>query len=148
MLMNRTNPVGLPQRVFEELFNEPFFAVAPFRLNGSGRPTTEAGNLPLDITETDRDLIVTATVPGFTRDQVSIEVADGVLRIAAEQAQESEERNEKYHRRERRTGALTRMLRLPTQVQEDKAQATLKDGVLTLTLPKLEKPQPRKIAVT
>ncbi|MBY0308290.1 MAG: Hsp20/alpha crystallin family protein [Phycisphaerales bacterium] len=147
MLTARTNGNGLTlPHVFEELLREPFFAVAPTRLGGAER-AGDQGTLALDVSETERELVIRATLPGFTRDQVSIEVADGVLRIAAEASEETDQGNERYHRRERRVGSLTRMVRLPVPVQEDKAQAQLKDGVLTLVLPKHEKVLPRKIAV-
>lgn len=148
MLMARQNhPVAFPQRVLEELFQEPFFAVAPMRMNGPGKGSVDAGNLPLDIAETEREVVVRATVPGFTREQISVEVSEGVLRIVAEQTEETEQGDTRYHRRERRIDTLARAVRLPVAVREDGAQAALKDGVLTLTLPKFEKPQPRKIAI-
>jgi HSP20 family protein len=89
-------------------------------------------------------------MPGFRKDDVRVEVRDGVLTISAEVNEEKTQEgtgDEKFLRRERRYSSLTRSMVLPTPVHEEKATAQLKDGVLTLTLPKHEKALPRNISV-
>lgn len=136
--------------LLDELFSEPFFAVAPLRSVGEG--ASEFATLPVDIAETEKEVIVRASLPGFKKDGISIEVHDGVLTISAEFDEECEEKSpenskEKFHRRERRMMSVKRSVALPVAVDDEKAKAELKDGVLTLALPKHEKVMPKKISV-
>ena len=92
-------------------------------------------------------LVAELEVPGLKRDQVDISVGGGELSI---QIQRPEFRQDEvtYHRRERPVGTFTRVLRLPADVDADRINAELRDGVLTISLPKAESAKPRKIEVT
>lgn len=103
--------------------------------------------LALDISETPEDLVVRASLPGFTKDDLTVEVHDGMLTINAKQDETVEEKAERFYRRERRVGSVSRTIALPTAVAEDNATAELDNGVLTLHLPKLRKDAPKRIAV-
>lgn len=105
----------------------------------------QAAGFALDISESDEALIVRAALPGFTPEQVSADIKEGVLTIAAERAEAAGD--ERYHRRERRAGRFSRQFALPFPVQEDKVTASLVNGELTLTLPKVPKPVATKIAI-
>lgn len=131
-------------RVIDDLFNEPFFLSTPARFVASG---AEHGILALDFTEDDTGYTVRADVPGFTKDQVEVSAHDGALTIRAVREEQREEKNEHYHRRERRSMNLGRSVALPGDVIEDQTTAELKDGVLTVRLMKSPKSTPRKIAV-
>lgn len=124
--------------LINRLFQEPFSATMP---------VIEEGALALDISETDEALVIRASLPGFRKEDVNIEVHEGVLTISATREQEIEEQNEKFYRRERRTGSVSRRVALPSMVADDQADAELKDGVLTLRLPKSKKDSPKKISV-
>jgi len=78
---------------------------------------------------------------------VDIEVHDGVLSIKAEHTEETESKTERFYRKERRVGSVSRRLALPSTVVEDGIKAELKDGILTLTMQKVQKEQPRKIKI-
>lgn len=125
---------GLISRIFQEPM-------------GVQVPIIEEGALALDISETDEALLVRASLPGFRKEDVNIEVNDGVLTISASREQETEEKTEKFYRRERRVGSVSRRIALPASVAEDHADAELVDGVLTLKLPKSRKDSPRRISV-
>ncbi len=128
-------------QMLNHFFSEPFLACpAP-------AARVEEGTLPLDVSESDTEVIVRASLPGFRKEDVSIDVTEGVLTIKAEQSEEHEEQGERFYRRERRFGSLSRRVALPTHVNESAAVAQLADGVLTLRLPKSEKAMPRKIAI-
>ena len=127
-------------RLFASVLAEPFFT------NGSAVSTDE-GTLALDVSEDESHVIVRASLPGFSKDQVHVEVHDGVLSITAETEEETEERTERYYRRERRTGSVSRRVALPSVVQEGEAKAELKNGELVLRLPKEPKATPRKISI-
>ncbi|MEE9274999.1 MAG: Hsp20/alpha crystallin family protein [bacterium] len=103
--------------------------------------------LPLDISQTDSEVIVRAAVPGYAKEEVDIEVHEGVLTIKAEKAEGAEEEGERFYHRERRSGAVSRRVSLSDAVDEAGARATLKDGVLTVRLPLSEEEKPRKVAI-
>ncbi|HZW09768.1 MAG TPA: Hsp20/alpha crystallin family protein [Phycisphaerales bacterium] len=136
---------------------DPFTAFPPFpafdrllsMLGDSrfGDTSLDEGTLLLDISEDDQNVIVRASLPGFAKDQIVAEVHEGILTIKAERSEESEEGDERYYRRERRVGSLSRRVALPSIVEDGEGSAEFKDGVLTLRLPKQAKASPRKIEI-
>jgi HSP20 family protein len=136
-------PVG---RIVQSLFNDPFFA----SFGGEHAPIArgiEEGTLPLDISEDDKSVIVRASVPGFRREDVEVEVHDGVLSIKAQHSEEKEEKNERFYRKERRVGSMSRRVALPSMVVGDEAAAELNDGVLTVRVPKTKQATPVKVKI-
>ena len=103
--------------------------------------------MPLDIEENEDNYIIQASVPGFTPEDLKIEVEDGVLTIRAEHEGEDEEEHEGWHLRERYVGTLERRLRLGKDVDTENIEAELEHGVLTLTLSKVEEAKPKLIEV-
>lgn len=101
----------------------------------------------VDIFETDEEIVLKAEVPGIGKDQVSIEVKDGLLTLSGERKFEKEVKEEQYHRVERSYGAFHRTFTLPASVDADRVNASLRDGVLEIRLPKREEAKPRHIAV-
>ena len=106
-----------------------------------------SGSFAADVRQEGSDLVVEAELPGLSKEQVNITVEDGVLTIAAEVNKETEEKNEHYYVRERRTGQLQRSFRLPPTADGEKINATLENGLLTLRIPTREEAKPRRIAV-
>jgi HSP20 family protein len=100
-----------------------------------------------DVSETKKELIVEAEVPGMDKKDIRINLSNGVLTIQGEKKHEKKEEKENYHRLERRYGAFSRTMRLPVEVDPDKVDATYKNGLLTVTLPKSEAVEPKKIEV-
>ncbi|MFA7236267.1 MAG: Hsp20/alpha crystallin family protein [Phycisphaeraceae bacterium] len=100
---------------------------------------------PMDIWEDDDHLYVAAELPGFTRDQVNVTLENGMLSIIAER--QPEEVKPTHHLKERRYARVQRTISLPIAVDENKVDAKLDTGVLTLTLNKREEVKPRKIEV-
>lgn len=92
----------------------------------------------VDVTETEKNVEVKAELPGMERKDIDITLDRGLLVIKGEKREEKEEKNRYYHRVERRYGTFCRSVRLPAEVKEEKIEATFKDGVLTVTLPKVE----------
>lgn len=144
-LIRRTPFESTPlDRVLTQFFNDPFFA--PTSL--AGLVNIEEGTLALDVSEDEKNVIVRASLPGFKKDNISVEIHDGVLSINAQQTEETEEKSERFYRKERRTGSVSRRLALPSDVVEDETHAELKDGVLTLRMPKKHaKNGPRKVKI-
>jgi HSP20 family protein len=102
---------------------------------------------PLDIQETETEIIVKASMPGIRSDDVDVNVDNNVLTIRGTSREERDEENGKWHVHERRYGSMFRSVSLPSPVEDEKADATLTDGVLEIHLPKSEKSQGRKITV-
>ena len=114
---------------------------------------TPTYRLPVDVAEERRDggsvWVIVANVPGFKKDDIAIELKDGILSIeatrnrpAAAPASEST-----VYRRERRSVNLARQIQLPENAADDGVQAVLADGVLTVTVPQRPETQPRKITI-
>jgi HSP20 family protein len=91
-------------------------------------------------------LLVEMELPGVKNDQIDIAVAGDEMTVKIERP-EIEREGVTFHRRERPVGSFTRVLRLPVEVDAGKVEAQLRDGVLTITLPKTEAAKPRKINV-
>lgn len=102
---------------------------------------------PVDIYETDTALVMKAELPGFTKDDIQIELKENALVIRGERKREDEVKEGSFHRTERVYGAFQRSFLLPTTVDQGKVQATYKDGVLELRLPKVEQAQPKRISI-
>lgn len=102
----------------------------------------------VDISETGKKLIVKAELPGMTREDIDISLDEDYLIIKGEKKQEKEENDKHFHRVERTFGSFYRSLRLPTVVEKDKIDATYKNGVLTVVLPKSEEAEKKITHVT
>lgn len=101
----------------------------------------------VDVSETDDHVIVRAEIPGMEKNDISITMSDGLLTIQGEKKQEKEEEKENYHFVERRYGSFSRSLRVPSGVDADKIEASYKDGVLKVAIPKSESEKSRKIEI-
>ena len=101
----------------------------------------------VDIFERGDDLVFRAEVPGVNREDIDISVENGVLQFKGERKRESEVKDEDFHRVERSYGAFARSFSLTTTVDSAKVQATFKDGVLEIVLPKAETAKPKRIQI-
>lgn len=100
----------------------------------------------VNVWEENEELFLEAELPGIKSDQLSISVVGNELTLAGERGA-AEQEGTSFHRRERANGSFTRVMRLPYPVDSERVQASLKDGVLLLALPKHEAAKPRKIQV-
>ena len=102
----------------------------------------------LDVQEDKDNYVFRAELPGLKREDIDVSLQDGVLVISGERKAEKVEEGVEVHRQERHYGKFQRALTLPTPVAADKITAQYKDGVLTVTLPKVEEAKPKKIDVS
>jgi HSP20 family protein len=105
-------------------------------------------NLSLDVVERDDAYVVRADVPGLKPDEVKIEVEDDVLTISAEHEESEEEKKDNYVRRERRYGAFSRSLNVPKGVTADQIEATSKDGVVEISIPKPKEQERKAVSIS
>lgn len=101
----------------------------------------------MDLVEADDHLALRADLPGLNRDDVEIEVKDGVLTISGERKAEHEERTEGFYRVERAFGSFSRSLTLPKGVDPEQVLADFDDGVLEVRVPKPEEAKPVRVAI-
>lgn len=101
----------------------------------------------VDIYEKNDAVVVKAELPGVERDQISVEVKDGILTLRGERKFERDVKEESYHRIERSYGTFLRSFSLPVSVDQEKVKAKFKDGVLEVELPKKEQAKPKQITV-
>jgi HSP20 family protein len=102
---------------------------------------------PVDVYETPEEYVLTAEVPGLSRDHIDIRFEDGHLQLRGERTAAATP-CEQFHRIERGHGAFSRAFSMPEAVDADAIRAELHDGVLTITVPKIPPSEPRRIAVT
>ena len=92
-------------------------------------------------------MVITASLPGLRTDENRVTIEDGALSIAAEKATETEESSNGYLLRERRAGKFHRAIRLPGAVDADSAESTYNDGILTISLTKVEDKKAKKLEI-
>ena len=100
-----------------------------------------------DVSETENEVIVKGELPGMDVKDIDIAITDGLLTIKGERRLEKEDKKENYHRIERQFGSFSRSLNLGTKVRSDGIEATYKDGILSVNLPKVEASNPKRIEV-
>jgi len=100
-----------------------------------------------DISETEKEYVITGEIPGIDVKNLDITLTDSLLTIKGEKKEEKEENDENYHRVERHYGSFHRTFQIPNKVKTDELDATYKDGILKLTLPKDEVTEVKKIEV-
>jgi HSP20 family protein len=128
---------------FSRLFNQPF----------GRRPVEDEGSLmaewapAVDVQETDGEYLIKADLPEVRKEDVRVELLDGMLCLRGERKQEKEEKGKRFHRIERAYGHFERRLALPSEVDDQKVAAEFKDGVLQVHLPKSASAKPKAIEV-
>ncbi|MFQ5407807.1 MAG: Hsp20/alpha crystallin family protein [Anaerolineales bacterium] len=124
------------RNAMDQLFNESF--VRPAYVDGGLR-------FAVDVEARPEEFVLRANLPGLSADDLNVEVLEDTVTISGEIEVAHEDAN--HLLRERRGGKFTRTLTLPSELDASKASAELKNGVLTLTIPKVEAAQPRLIKV-
>lgn len=132
------------REAMDRLFEESFLRPGSFGVSDSA-----SAMLPLDMYETENDVVVKAAIPGVKPEDIEVTVTGDLLSIKGEFRTESEQKDEKrnYHRQERRYGSFCRQVTLPSGVNADACAADFENGVLTLTLPKVEEAKVKKVQI-
>ena len=133
---------GRMDRMFNEMLQN-VWGVAPTSEGVAPRAWAPA----VDIRETEEALVLSAELPGLTREEVEITLDNNVLTLAGERKLEKDAKGETWHRVERAYGSFSRSFTLPASVRTDRVEAVFADGILTVTLPKMEESKPRRISI-
>lgn len=104
-------------------------------------------NIPLDARGDADGFTIEAELPGFTPEEIEISILENDVTISAQKATEIHDESEDYIYNERRSGKIVRTIRLPADLDPDRAEATVENGVLTLRIPKAESAKPKTIPI-
>ena len=137
---------------------DPFSSLAEIReemnrmfdtsLRRQGGPFDGAFSPAIDVVEEQDNFLVKVDLPGLSKDDVSVTIQDNFLTIKGERKYDAEKKDSNYYHRERVYGSFTRTIELPAHVDAGKIQATFRNGVLHVTLPKTEEAKPKEIKVS
>lgn len=129
------NPFALFRQDMNSLFDNFFhgFEIEP----AWGSPVSF--NPRVDVKESDKEIAISAELPGMEDKDIDISLTKDALTIKGEKKQEKEDKGKDYYRMERSYGSFTRMIPLPAEIDTDKAKAEFKKGVLNISLPKTVK---------
>jgi len=133
-----------PFEQMERFFDDPWFLN---RVRAVGLPRLSVGVPSVDITDEVDHIRIKADMPGVPKENVDIQIDDDVLEINANMDQSEERTDGNYIRRERRTSSFQRRFVLPDTVDKDAIKANMRDGVLSITIPKVEPQQPKKVSI-
>ena len=136
------------QREMNRLFDD-FFADFPSVSRWGDRELVSAVFRPrVDVSETDKEVKVSAELPGMDEKDITVEMDDAAITIRGEKKEEQEDRGKNWYRREQSYGSFQRVIPLPASVDGEKAKAKFKKGVLRITVPKREEEQAKRKAIT
>jgi len=136
-LFDRLDPLGRPSRM-RNLFAD---------MLGEARPAGRAFAPVVDVAENDDEYVITAELPGATKDDVTVELHEGVLTLRGEKKSEREESKDQARYVERTFGTFSRSFTLPPNANGAKLAASFKNGVLTIRVAKREEAKPRVINI-
>lgn len=139
----------------DRVFDDFFRPLASWGKEGAARqpltfsfPAVDASFIPsVDVKDTGEGYLVTAELPGFTREEVELTLTENSLSLKGEHREEKERKEEAYFMREISSGSFRRVIGLPGPIDTDKVSARMKDGVLTVTLAKSDKPKKLDISI-
>lgn len=132
------------QRQMNRLFDD-FLGDFPLARRWSASEDLSASFSPrVDVSETDKEVTVSAELPGMDEKDISVEMDDAALTIRGERKEDKEEKGKNWHSREQSYGAFHRIVPMPASVDGGRATAKFKKGLLTITVPKREEAQARR----
>jgi HSP20 family protein len=139
LIPSRTDRVAI-DRLFDELVEGFPFNTTAWGGNGDRYPLVNSW-------EDEKNYFVEAELPGLTRQEIDVSVLGNELTLTGTHEASSDEDHKTFHRRERHTGKFERILRFPVDIDDSKIEASFQDGVLKITLPKVQAALPRKVEV-
>ena len=111
------------------------------------REETEEWLPSINFSKKNGNYLLTAELPGISKEDIEVKIDEGVLTVSGKKEHHTEEKEADYYFKETSSGSFSRSIKLPGSVEEEKVEATFKDGVLTVTLPHKEEPETKTIKV-
>jgi HSP20 family protein len=136
-----------PFRELAALQNEMGRWMGQFTGVGPGNGQSSTWMPPVDVWETQDQLVLSFDLPGIPEDKIAVELEDSVLTVSGERERTTERSSERFYRFERRYGTFSRSVTLPQGVREDGIEAAYTDGVLEIRVPKPEEQKPKRIEI-
>ena len=146
-MSERSNPLAELERLFERMGSQ--FDEASYRWESQGPLMAWRSDRDpaVDLVDRDDEFVATVDLPGFERGDVDVRVTGRELRVEAEREATDDDETERYVRRERRRRSVRRSIRLPDDVDTEGVEARIGNGVLTVTLPKVEPEPAREVEI-
>lgn len=113
-----------------------------FRIGGLA---SRMRTIPVDLSETEKELIAKADLPGFSKEEIKLKVTENTIEISAEKKKQAVQKGKGFFRQERSFGAIKRIMPLPYAVKPDETKAKFENGVLAITMPKAEQKKIKEI---
>ena len=129
-------------RLFDDFFTDRWMMPYMPRMAMAGSMVPR-----VDITDEGDHLLIAADIPGVPKEAVEVEVRDGRLSISSSVSEETKDEGKSYIRRERRQSAWSRSFALPGGVKDDAIEASMRDGVLRVKVPRAKAEEPKKVQV-
>jgi len=123
-------------------------SLAAAKSNSKARLKEEEGQLTVDVYQTDDDIVIKSTIAGVTADDLDISITNDMVTIKGNRSSDEKIKQSDYYYRELYWGAFSRSIILPEEIDADNAKASMKNGVLTIRLPKLAKSRIKKVKIT
>ena len=133
-----------PFRELASIQNEMSRLLNAFEGNGG---TTQNWVPPVDVWETENELVYAFDLPGIPEEKIAVEFDDGALTVSGQRERTQKTQGDRFYRFERRFGSFSRTVGLPQGVSEDAIKADYRDGVLEVHVAKPETPKPRRIQI-
>jgi len=151
--MSLMRPLSSMRSDFDRLFSDlerEFFSpiLSGRRPNDALESMTNFWAPPVDIHETENEVIMKASVPGLKPEEIDLEIEGKIVTISGETKDEREEKDKSYYRREIVQGRFYRQVQLPCEVISDQANAHFENGMLIVTMPKSEQTRRQKIKIS
>lgn len=127
-------------RMMRDFWKKPFDSKA-----GIDGLAHKMRTIPIDLSETDGELMAKADLPGFSKEEIKLKVTDNSIEISAEKKKQTIQREKNFFRQERSYGAIKRVMALPYAVKPEETKAKFENGVLAITMPKAEKKKVKEI---
>jgi len=132
------SPIEEMESWFENFLRRPFSLMRPSWFPRLRMPEIEELTPSVDVFEQKDEVVVKAELPGLSKEDIDVKVTGDVITISGEKKKEEKVEKKNYYRMERSYGSFTRSLRLPAEVQTEKASAKFEEGVLEIRIPKTE----------
>jgi HSP20 family protein len=132
-----------PRQTYREEFQAPQVS----QMAQQHQPDGGEGQLTIDVYQTDNDVVVKSTIAGVKPEDLDVSINNDMLTIRGERRQEEEVNEENYYYQECYWGGFSRSVILPVDVLADKVEASMKNGILTIRMPKADNTRTKKIQV-